>query len=407
MDRIVVRVAETSRDGVLLKWSDHSGKERQKTYRGRQTRNLIEKARSELEERLNRPGAARRWSDFEQRVERSYFRGMTPKGVGKPKTMLRRFRDELAVMGQPDIECSRITEEIVLRVQERMEEEGLAKMTVRTNMGALWAVLNWGAENHLLPRLFRPRERVRKGDRTSKSAAKGRALTLEEIERMIQSVYDNPVIRPELAPSLQRVRKPNESADCAVRAIHICRLTGMRLDDCHYFRWEPSDGFHYPENLHGRLPMLVFCPEQKSGQSERIPLTPMAADYLRSIEQPEGFVCRLHGRHGPHATSGRLGRVIANAGRAAGILVKHNGGKMGAPKYASAHDLRRTFAQFLLDHVNIRDAQTMMRHASFETLMRYYSDSSEDALAQKLRSLFASSGGFPVDQPGAVFPETP
>ncbi len=406
MKPIVVTIAETARDGVQFKWVDRAGVARQQTYKGRNTRNKINAARDDLEAKLNKPGATRRWSDFEKRVKQSFFSGMTPKGQGKPKTMLRRFKETLAEIGEHDIECAEITEEIVLLVKERMESEGLAKMTIRTNMGALWAILNWGAENNLLPRLYRPRERVRKSDRVAKKKSKGRSLTMEEIDRMIEAVKTNPVVRPNEKPYMQKVRKDDESAEAAIRAIHVARLTGMRLEDAHWFCWEPREDHHYPVNLDGKSPMLSFSAEQKSGEDESIPLTPMAVEYLRSIQQEAGYVCRMSGRSGEHQTSERLGRIIANAGRAAGIVVKRDGGKYGATKYASAHDLRRTFGRFLLDHVNLKDAQTMMRHASFETLMRYYSDSSEDALALKLKTLFTESSGFSVDAAGAVFAET-
>ncbi|MEL6109314.1 MAG: hypothetical protein AAFU85_25180 [Planctomycetota bacterium] len=243
MRTIRVRVVESARDGVLFKWTDYENAPRQLTYEGRRTRNLIDKARTELEERLNRPGAARRWADFEERFLSSFLRGMTPKGQGKPKTMVRRFREQLASFGDENMECSAINEETVLSVKERMEDEGLKPMTIRTNMGALWSVLNWGADNHLLPRLHRPREFAR-GDRKGKSKAKGRAFVLEEVERMVSAVKENPVVRPDLTPALQRVRKIEESAELAIRAIHVCRLTGMRSDDMHGFRWDPCPGFH-------------------------------------------------------------------------------------------------------------------------------------------------------------------
>ena len=406
--RIAVGVVKTKHHGTQFKYRDRLGKTHWVTYQGKNTRNAIDDARRELEETLNRPGSARRWSDFEKRVHGSFLRGMTISGQGKPKTMLRRFREALAEFGDPDPECSELSEDMVLLVEERMESEGLAKMTIRTNMGALWAVLNWGAENKLIPRLHRPRKRVRKADRIAKSVSKGRALTVEEIERMVDALRKNPVIRPNAKlPGMRRVLNPSECPEPAIRAIHVARLMGMRLEDAHWFCWEPRDGCHYPVSLGGRSPMISYCEGQKSGRQELIPITPMAAEYLRSIEQEYGWVCRMTGKQGEHKTSGRLGRVVANAGRAAKIMVKADGGKFGTPKYASAHDLRRTFGLFLLDHVNLRDAQTMMRHASVDTLLRFYSDSSEDLLAMRLRELFSKSGGNLVDENGALFPETP
>ena len=422
MKKITVRLKKTRRDGWQLEWRDRGGKTHRETYTGKRTQSAVRERIDDLEENLNRSGSARRWSDFEKRVVRSFLPGMTAKGQGKPKTMLKRFKRELQSQGLGDIECDDLSEDIILAVEERMRAEGLAAMTIRTNMGALWSMLHWGIEGKLLPPLHRPRKRIRKRDRSQASQSKGRALTLEEIERMIEAIRTNPRIRDEPAWRNPRaknlgqpnawthVRAPDESAEQAIKAIHVARLIGMRLDDAHWFRWDPQPGHHYVENLGGKHPMLSFSSAQKSGQSERIPLTPMAVEYLRSIEQSDGYVCRMFGKSGYHATAGRLGRIIANAGRAANILAKPNGGKFGAPKYASAHDLRRTFGVFLINHldkISVRDAQKMMRHASFETLMRFYSDSTDDVLSQKLASLFDKSGGFSVDDKTPESQKTP
>ncbi|MEO1530295.1 MAG: hypothetical protein AAFX06_33305, partial [Planctomycetota bacterium] len=85
------------------------------------------------------------------------------------------------------------------------------------------------------------------------------------------------------------------------------------------------------------MPMLAFSSEQKSGEEEQIPVTPMDGKYLRSTAAEEGFACRMARAQGPHKTSDRLGRIIADTGRAAKIVVKIDAAKMGATKYASRY----------------------------------------------------------------------
>ncbi|MEL6897286.1 MAG: tyrosine-type recombinase/integrase, partial [Planctomycetota bacterium] len=396
MKTISVRVVQTQRDGTIFKWFDHSGTERQRTHIGKKSRRAIEQARQELEETVNAVGATMRWSKFVERFNGSFLEGMTKGGQGKPRTMVNRMTNYLNESGFGDIACSDINEDIILAIQEQERAAGLAQMTVRTNMGALWAVLNWGAENNLLPRLHRPRKRVRKKDRKQASKAKGRSLTMEEIERMIDAINRNATHDPSHKQKCMRtVRKDSESAEIAVRAIHVMRLTGGRLDDVHCLRWDPSHDDHYIESLNGRTPAILYTPEQKSGVEQSIPLTPMAVQYLQSIAADDGYVCRMTGRQGEHSTANRLGRIIANAGRAAGVVVKPNGGRFGKTKFASAHDLRRTFASSMLDHLTLRDAQKMMRHASLETLITFYSDTLDEELATNIRERF---GGYLVDQ---------
>lgn len=406
MKRIRVRIVDSKRDGIVFKWVDAGGASRQQSYSGRSTTNAILAAKLDLEEELNRTGQALTWPVFVERCNRSYISRLEPRAQEKPRTMLRRLGAEMESRRLHNGPCAAITEEVVMTIEESLEESGLATATIRSNMATLWAILSWGADSNLLPRLHKPRRRHRKRDATE-SHAKGRALSMEEIERMIHAIEKNPVIRPELKPANQRVRKADESATSVIRAIQAMRLLGLRLDDCHMLNWEPVVGAHYPSNIHSHSPMLVFASAQKSGREEKVPLSPMAAEWFRSIARQSGWVCRLTGQQGEHQTTNRLGRIIANAGRAAGVIVKPNGGRNGQPKYGSAHDLRRTFARFMLNHLPVRDVQKLTRHASFETLLRYYSDPSDGELSAKLKTIFRDSGGYLVDDKNGVSLETP
>ena len=402
MKKIRVRIAETARDGVQFKWTDFSGVDRQQSYEGRRTRNRIDEAKTALEDELNRRGLRLKWPDFVEKYRVLWLGTLEPKSQGKPNTMIRRFEETLLARGiSPDVfEVADITTELVLSVREQMQGS-IQRATLRSNMNALWSIINWGIDEGLLPEVRRPRERTRKSDRTEKTRAKGRSLTMEEIERMISAVKANPDVPGNRRKNETTVRKAGESAERVVRAIHAMRLIGLRLEDCHLFRFEPADGYHYPVNLDGRHPMIAIAPEQKSGEEELIPLTPPAVKWLRSLDETEGYVCRLQGKRGHHRTANRLGRIIASAGRAAGIIVKRTGGRGGSPKYASAHDLRRTFCTTWLDKLPVNKVQTLSRHADPQTLLRYYSDVPAERLAAELNS---QSGGYLVDDEYASDP---
>lgn len=68
----------------------------------------------------------------------------------------------------------------------------------------------------------------------------------------------------------------------------------------------------------------------------------------------------------------RVGRIIAKIGRTAGIVVKQPG-QGQEPKYASAHDLRRSVACRLSNQgVSAETLMVIMRHQDFETTLQFY-----------------------------------
>jgi len=79
---------------------------------------------------------------------------------------------------------------------------------------------------------------------------------------------------------------------------------------------------------------------------------------------------RINGR----MTVERVGRVISDIGREAGIVVREADQRTGQKlKYASAHDLRRGFAVRLINAgVSAETLKMVMRHESFATTERYY-----------------------------------
>jgi integrase len=78
-------------------------------------------------------------------------------------------------------------------------------------------------------------------------------------------------------------------------------------------------------------------------------------------------------------TSARAGRVISEIGKKAGILVNKADGK-----FASAHDLRRSFGTRWASRVKPATLQLLMRHKSIETTMKYYVCQDSDDVADEL-----------------------
>ena len=125
----------------------------------------------------------------------------------------------------------------------------------------------------------------------------------------------------------------------------------------------------------------------------RLPLTPDFADFLLATPEAE--------RHGPlfrplmpsgwRANDERAGRMVSLIGELAGVVV-HTHAKTGKVKYASAHDLRRSFGTRMAKAGVSQEAlQKMMRHASYQTTQAFYIDLDGDELAEDLYKIYGRS----------------
>lgn len=380
--QIKVRIVQTKRDGVVLKWTDPNRGPRQIKAEGTTQRKWNQQAR-DLEDDLNHRQRELTWIKFWERFETSYLSQYSQKHQNKCNAMSERIQAEAKKRNLDPFLCRDVKREMITAVETTMRSEGLAEASITSCMQTLWSVLSWGMDEELIPPIRRPRKRKGKTAKQGSKKAKGRSLTLEEIERMEMSI--------------PAAKKDCELAEPFLRAIKCCYLMGFRLDDCWQFRWDPQPDAHYPLNLDGKTPYMVFSDLQKSGIEQDVPLTPPAVEWLKSIREESGWVCRTIGFRGMHETPDRLCRVLSKAGELANIVVKATGGKRGKPKYASAHDLRRTFATHWHQKLTVSELQQLTRHADSQTLLNYYADSQRDVLAEKLsrfaESILSESGG--------------
>lgn len=144
---------------------------------------------------------------------------------------------------------------------------------------------------------------------------------------------------------------------------------------------KPDAGFFV--DLGGKHPQLRIYAEAKKGRRDRkLPLTPDFAQWLLETPQNErsGFVFPLPSlRHGEALERREVGKIVSQIGRKAGIIVNK-----AANKFASAHDLRRSFGTRWAKRVMPAKLQKLMRHSAIETTLRYYADIDADDLAADL-----------------------
>jgi len=258
-----------------------------------------------------------------------------------------------------------------------------SKHTVKTMMATILAALHWGESQgwiEAVPKI----QRVK----TSKlRSMKGRPIAGEEFDRMVSKV------------STITGAKVAESWRFLLRGLWE---SGLRLDELLSLSWDDENGI-MPVWKGQRFPVLnIPASQQKNDTEESIPLLPWLDALLQSVPEADrtGYIFQpgsLQGKVGRPDSTRRIsvewcGKVIVKIGKAANIVVHPGDKKTGRlQKFASAHDLRRSCAERLIDAgVPERIVQRIMRHATFETTRKYYSGGTVQREAALLHEKTAS-----------------
>ena len=264
--------------------------------------------------------------------------------------------------------------------------------TVRGYMGSVLAAVNWARFQGWIDSM----PAVRKVKAGKVKVMKGRPITTAEFERLLASTVA--VVGDEAAPSWRYV-------------LQGLWASALRLDELMHVSWDIPHTIR-PMRREGRLPVLdIPGPLQKNAADEAIPLLPWFESVLLEtpLDDRTGWVFDpkpLAGKHGRSARYGRpkaewVGKIISKIGKVADVTVDPGDQRTGRPtKYASAHDLRRSCAERLLDAgVPPMVITRVMRHASWETTRRHYAPGDIQKDANLLREYLGTvSGGIDVSQ---------
>jgi integrase len=125
-------------------------------------------------------------------------------------------------------------------------------------------------------------------------------------------------------------------------------------------------------DLSGKRPMMLSSANcQKGARDTLTPITSVFAKFLLQTPEDErhGPVFALPGRDcGRRLTDSNLvSRVISDIGHAVGVIVDRQ-----KEKFASAHDLRKSFGVRWAARVMPTILQDLMRHADIATTMKFY-----------------------------------
>jgi integrase len=269
-----------------------------------------------------------------------------------------------------------LTESQLSRVVSDLRERKRSEATVRGHIRNLKTFLRWAHRRQLLDRVPMMPVMGR-----AVPSMKGRPITLEEFERMLESV-----------PAVVGV----EHAGPWRHLLRGLWLTGLRLGEALELDW--VDDSRLAVELAGEYPFFRIQAQADKGRRFRLlPMAPEAGAFF--LETPatsrRGKVFRpINPKDGFRPSLNWASKIITKIGREARVAVteprqRHKTATAGEtsppePKWASAHDLRRAFGFRLSLRVRAPLLMQLMRHQSITTTLQFYVGHDATAAAQEL-----------------------
>jgi integrase len=254
-----------------------------------------------------------------------------------------------------------LDERTLSRFQMELRNTGIEETSIATHLRHLRAALSWAVSMRYLasmPRITMPR-RAR-----NRRLMRGRPLSETEFASLLSVV---PTVRPIDAEDWERY-------------LTGLWLSGLRLTESIILSWDDDEPFMI--DLGGRQPRFrIYGEAEKGGTDRYLPMTPDFAQHVLQtpVEKRRGHVFFLPSPTGRQMKSVSVGRIVSQFGEEAKIVVNSK-----AEKFASAHDLRRSFGTRWASRVKPATLQLLMRHESIETTLKYYVDQDADDIADLL-----------------------
>jgi integrase len=239
---------------------------------------------------------------------------------------------------------------------QRLRIEDYPEATVQKHVRHLRAVFNWACVEGLLTEV--PQRPLQPPDRRGQAMkANGRPLNADKLK-----LYTDAISKVCSGTRESQVR----------RLVDGILLTGFRLGDAMRATWDQTGEVH-PLFRDGQQPVWVFSDAQKNRRSEEVAMVPGCVDFLAQTPEGEraGWIFPLDGVAG-RLTENAVSKILSAIGKASGVAVTPPDPRTGEPKYASAHDLRRTFGQRMAYEESPAVLKHLMRHRSHLTTDRYY-----------------------------------
>ena len=328
-----------------------------KTNKRRDAERTAAKWEKELREATYHKPTNITWEEFRDRYELEKLASLSENTREATSTAFNHVENLIAPH-----RLNSLTPPLLSKFQSELRRTGIKETSIATHLRHLRAALSWAVSMGMLPKV----PEVAMPKRASgRKLMRGRPLSQKEFDTMLAAVLE---VRPRDSGIWQRY-------------LNGLWLSGLRLEESLVLSWDASS----PSSIDfsGRRPRLRIYAEAEKGHEDRLlPMTPDFAEFLSGTSQA--------GRTGPAfpilglatgtpMTPKRISRVISSFGEKANLVVNQTEGK-----YASAHDLRRSFGTRWASRVKPATLQLLMRHQSIETTMKYYVDQDADEVADEL-----------------------
>jgi integrase len=382
-----------------LRWTDPvTGRTKTKTTdvpavesRRREAERLAGELQADLRNNHDVSPARYGWKTFRERYESEIAPGLAASSQQKIGVVLDRLEKEIKVQRLADLDATRISKFVSI-----LRQSGLRPSTIDSYCGHLKAVLQWAEDQGLIGKRPKFPSNPRKRKTNMRTPAKGRPITGEEFERMLAAIP-----------------KVVAAGDVADWEWYLRGLwwSGLRMAESLQLSWDDLSRI-YPVGLDGDAPMLSIPAELEKGHQDRlIPMATEFAEMLQAVpeEQRTGPVFPLYGRNAGRGKSEsprrllaphRVSELVSAIGEKAGIVVQRDPLDPKRMKYASAHDLRRSYGERWADRVEAVVLMEMMRHANIQTTLKFYVTRNARRSAEAIRR------GYLASQAGAVGSKT-
>lgn len=314
----------------------------------------------ELREQGPRSGGRMKWCEFRDLYDSEALSSLADNTQKRADSVF----NVLEVVCNPQ-RIGDVTAELLSRYQAELRTMGRAEATIKSHLAHIRAALSWANNQDLLPQM--PKFPKIKRAKASK-IMKGRPITTEEFERMLEAVEK--VIRK---PNLGRKRKPSPPDwDRIPSWEHLLTglwTSGLRLGEALSLHWTDTTKIHVVFDY--QHPMLRIPSDQEKGNKDRLlPIVPEFAKLLDETPESKrvGFVFNPKPQNGKERLGQqRVMNAIIDMGKKASVVVNQS-----PKKFASAHDLRRSFGERWAGRVMPQVLMELMRHETIETTMKFY-----------------------------------
>lgn len=239
----------------------------------------------------------------------------------------------------------------ISKLQTTLRKEKKAEATIKAYLTHLKAALRWAKQMKLLretPEIVMPKRA---------NTMKGRAVTTEELERILDKV------------EVEVGTKAAESWKFLLKGLW---WSGLRLGEALILRW--NDG-SFRLNYDLKRPMFQIQAEAEKGNKDRLlPMAPEFVEFLESVPEDERdgwvFTPMPQRNYGNRPRLETTSSIIVKIGKASGVKV--NDRQHGKVKYASAHDLHRSLGCRWAMRVMPPVLMQMMRHENIQMTQQFY-----------------------------------